>query len=52
MGGRAFRLDSALDSLNEGNSPEAIREDFPLLKRAWICGAIALYWITRRRWIG
>ena len=28
---------------NEGKSPEAIHEDFPLLKRAQIYGAIAFY---------
>ncbi len=30
-------------SFNEGQSPEAIQEDFPSLKRAQICGAIAFY---------
>lgn len=30
-------------SVNEGNSPEAIQEDFPLLKPAQIYGAIAFY---------
>jgi hypothetical protein len=28
---------------NEDNSPEAIQEDFPLLKRAQIYGAIAFH---------
>ena len=36
-------LDSIVYSFNEGNSPEAIQEDFPLLKRAQIYGAIAFY---------
>lgn len=30
-------------SFNEGHSPEAIQQDFPLLKRSQIYGAIAFY---------
>jgi hypothetical protein len=36
-------LDSVVYSFNEGKSPEAIQEDFPVLKRAQIDGAIAFY---------
>jgi uncharacterized protein (DUF433 family) len=36
-------LDSVVYSFNEGQSPEAIQEDFPLLKRSQIYGAIAFY---------
>jgi uncharacterized protein (DUF433 family) len=36
-------LDSVVYSFNEGKSPEAIQEDFPLLKRAQVYGAIAFY---------
>ena len=36
-------LDSVVYSFNEGQSPEAIQEDFPSLKRAQIYGAIAFY---------
>jgi uncharacterized protein (DUF433 family) len=36
-------LDSVVYSFTEGQSPEAIQEDFPLLKRAQIYGAIAFY---------
>ena len=41
--GRAFSLDSVVCSFNEGQSPDAIQEDFPSLKRAQIYGAIAFY---------
>jgi uncharacterized protein (DUF433 family) len=41
--GTRISLDSVVYSFNEGNSPEAIREDFPLLTRAQIYGAIAFY---------
>jgi uncharacterized protein (DUF433 family) len=41
--GTRISLDSVVYSFNEGNSPEAIQEDFPLLKRAQIYGAIAFY---------
>jgi len=36
-------LDSVVYSFNAGNSAEAIQEDFPLLTRAQIYGAIAFY---------
>jgi uncharacterized protein (DUF433 family) len=41
--GTRISLDSVVYAFNEGNSPEAIQEDFPLLKRAQIYGAIAFY---------
>jgi uncharacterized protein (DUF433 family) len=41
--GTRISLDSVVYSFNKGNSPEAIQEDFPLLKRAQIYGAIAFY---------
>jgi len=43
VAGTRISLDSVVYSFNEGNSPEAIQEDFPLLKRAQIYGAIAFY---------
>jgi uncharacterized protein (DUF433 family) len=43
LAGTRISLDSVVYSFNEGNSPEAIQEDFPLLKRAQIYGAIAFY---------
>ena len=43
VGGTRISLDSVVHSFNEGNSPEAIQQDFPLLKRAQIYGAIAFY---------
>jgi uncharacterized protein (DUF433 family) len=43
LAGTPISLDSVVHSFNEGNSPEAIQEDFPLLKRAQIYGAIAFY---------
>jgi uncharacterized protein (DUF433 family) len=43
VAGTCISLDSVVYSFNEGNSPEAIRDDFPLLKRAQIYGAIAFY---------
>ena len=43
MVGTRISLDSVVYCFNEGKSPEAIHEDFPLLKRAQIYGAIAFY---------
>src|SRR5579862_6073977 len=43
VAGTRVSLDSVVCSFNEGNSPEAIQQDFPLLKRAQIYGAIAFY---------
>lgn len=36
-------MDSVVYSFNEGQSPEAIQEDFPSLKRSQVYGAIAFY---------
>lgn len=41
--GTRISLDSVVSSFNEGQSPEAIQEDFPALKLAQIYGAIAFY---------
>jgi uncharacterized protein (DUF433 family) len=43
VAGTRISLDSVVYSFNEGQSPEAIQEDFPSLKRAQIYGAIAFY---------
>jgi uncharacterized protein (DUF433 family) len=43
VAGTRISLDSGVYSFSNGNSPEAIQEDFPLLKRAQIYGAIAFY---------
>ena len=43
VAGTRISLDSVVYSFNRGNSPESIQEDFPLLKRAQIYGAIAFY---------
>jgi uncharacterized protein (DUF433 family) len=43
VAGTRISLDSVVYCFNEGKSPEAILEDFPLLKRAQIYGAIAFY---------
>lgn len=43
IAGTRISLDSVVYSFNEGNSPEAIQEQFPLLKPAQIYGAIAFY---------
>jgi uncharacterized protein (DUF433 family) len=43
VAGTRISLDSVVYAFNEGNSPEAIQEDFPLLKRAQIYGVIAFY---------
>lgn len=43
LAGTRISLDSVVDSFNGGQSPEAIQEDFPSLKRAQIYGAIAFY---------
>src|ERR1039458_9819891 len=43
VAGTRISLDSVVYAFNEGQSPEAIQEDFPLLKRSQIYGAIAFY---------
>ena len=43
VAGTRISLDSVVCSFNEGQSPEAIQDDFPLLKRSQIYGAIAFY---------
>ena len=43
VAGTRISLDSIVYSFNEGQSPEAIQEDFPSLKRSRIYGAIAFY---------
>ena len=43
LAGTRISLDSVVYSFNEGQSPEAIQEDFPSLKRSQIYGAIAFY---------
>ena len=43
VAGTRVSLDSVVYSFNEGQSPDAIQEDFPSLKRAQIYGAIAFY---------
>jgi uncharacterized protein (DUF433 family) len=43
VAGTRISLDSVVYAFNEGDSPEAIQENFPLLKRAQIYGAIAFY---------
>ena len=43
VAGTRISLDSVVYSFNEGQSPEAIQEEFPLLKRSQIYGAIAFY---------
>jgi uncharacterized protein (DUF433 family) len=41
--GTRISLDSVVYAFNEGASPNAIQEDFPLLKLSQIYGAIAFY---------
>ena len=43
VAGMRISIDSVVYSFNEGQSPEAIQEDFPSLKHAQIYGAIAFY---------
>jgi len=43
VAGTRISLDSVVYCFNAGKSAEAIHEDFPLLKRAQIHGAIAFY---------
>jgi len=43
VAGTRISLDSVVYSFNEGQSPDAIQDDFPSLKRAQIYGAIAFY---------
>src|SRR4029077_6422597 len=43
VAGTRISLDSVVYGFNEGQSPEAIQEDFPLLKRSQIYGATAFY---------
>ena len=43
IAGTRISLDSVVYSFERGNSPEAIRQSFPLLKLSQIYGAIAFY---------
>lgn len=43
LAGSRISLDSVVCSFNEGQSPETIQENFPLLKLSQIYGAIAYY---------
>ncbi|MEJ7608101.1 MAG: DUF433 domain-containing protein [Bryobacteraceae bacterium] len=43
VAGTRISLNSVVCSFKEGQSPEAIQEDFPLLKLPQIYGAIAFY---------
>jgi uncharacterized protein (DUF433 family) len=43
LAGTRISLDSVVYSFNEGQSPDAIQEDFPSLKLAQIYGGIAFY---------
>ena len=43
VAGTRISLDSVVYSFKEGNSPEAIRQDYPLLDLSQIYGAIAFY---------
>ena len=43
IAGTRISLDSVVYAFERGNSPEAIQESFPVLKRAQIYGAIAFY---------
>jgi uncharacterized protein (DUF433 family) len=43
VAGTRISLESVVYSFNGGQSPEAIQEDFPSLKRSQIYGAIAFY---------
>ena len=43
VAGTRISLDSVVHSFKEDRSPEAIQEDFPVLRRAQIYGAIAFY---------
>ena len=43
VAGTRISLDSVVYAFNAGNSPEVIQDDFPLLKRSQIYGAIAFY---------
>ncbi len=43
VAGIRISLDSIVYAFNEGQSPEAIQENFPVLKRSQIYGAIAFY---------
>jgi uncharacterized protein (DUF433 family) len=43
MAGTPVSLDSVVSAFKEGQSPEAIQEDFPSVKRSQVYGAIAFY---------
>lgn len=43
VAGTRISLESVVYLFNRGQSPEAIQEDFPLLKRSQIYGVIAFY---------
>jgi uncharacterized protein (DUF433 family) len=43
VAGSRVSLDSVVYAFNEGQSPEAIQENFPVLRRSQVYGAIAFY---------
>lgn len=43
VAGTRISLDSVVYFFNRGNSPDAIQAEYPLLKRAQVCGAVAFY---------
>jgi len=43
VAGTRISLDSVVCSFNEGQSPEAVQNDFPSLKLSQVYGAIAFY---------
>src|SRR5713101_3202270 len=43
VAGTRISLDSVVYAFNRGNSPDAIQEEYPLLKLPQIYGAIAFY---------
>ena len=43
VAGTRISLDSVVYAFKERQSPESIQEDFPLLKRSQVYGAIAFY---------
>ena len=47
--GTRVTLDSVVYGFLRGESPEAIRDDFPVLTLEQVYGAIAYTWGTRRR---
>jgi hypothetical protein len=50
LGGSRVPLDCVVREFREGQSPEAIRSDFPTLSLEQVYEAVTFFWDTRAKW--